>query len=227
MQFQLPEGMSTTTTPQAGREAKRRSTAASSTEANVDNVKLTLKNSQDIRMLRAAVGYTFRFETESQWISVFRAATQRYNEAAEKYREQGKSAEEVKQIMGIPAVHGFNAWVMHYTESLKEKSPDQMAKAQVAIGKWAAAGWQHIHEHIPVCKRENMHTSKYTRMYITAPLAVGKAQASSDMENWTPTDFFIEMRNTWNAPGSKITQMRGEAPRGDLERKLQSWVDDK
>ena len=116
---------------------------------------------------------------------------------------------------------------MLYIEGLKEKSPDQMAKAKVAIGKWEAAGWQHIHEHIPVCKRENMHTSKYTRMYITAPLAIGKAQANSDMENWTPTDFFIEMRNTWNAPGSKVIQMRGEAPRGDLERKLQSWVDDR
>ena len=133
----------------------------------------------------------------------------------------------MKHILGIPAVHGFNAWVKIYIEGLKEKSPDQMAKAQAASGKWMAAGWQHIHEHIPVCKRENMHTSKYTRMYITAPLSLGKAHASSEMENWTPTDFFIEMRNIWNAPGSKIIQMRGEAPRGDLERKLQSWVDDK
>ena len=108
MQFQLPEGMSAATT--AGREAKRRSTAASSTEANVDNVKLTLKNSQDIRMLRAAVGYTYRFETESTWISVFRQATQKYNEAAEKYREQGKTAEEVKHMIGIPCVWVFNEW---------------------------------------------------------------------------------------------------------------------
>ena len=85
MQFQLPEGMKTSTL-QAGREAKRRSTAASSTEASVDNVKLTWKNAQDIRMLRAAAGYTFRFPTEDDWIVVFRQATQGYNEVAEKYR---------------------------------------------------------------------------------------------------------------------------------------------
>ena len=226
MQFQLPEGMQFKT-PNAGREAKRRVTTNASTEASVGNAKLTLKNAQDIRMLRAAIGYTFRFESESDWIMVFRQATQNYNEAAEKYREQGKTAEEVKQMIGIPCVWGFNEWVKLYINKLKEKSPDQMQKALTASGKWQAAGWQHIHEHIPVCKRENMHTSKYTRMYITCPLAVGKAQASGDMENWTPTDFLIEMRNIWNAPGSKIVQMRGEAPRGDLERRLQGWVDDK
>ena len=208
----------------AGSNAKRSKAVSVEEGEDTDTAKLSLKNAQDIRLLRAAVLLTFRFETNSEWIKVYKEANLRYNAAAEQMREQGKQPEEIKQRMGIPCTFAFNEWIKMYIRTL-ENNKDLQDKANAAVRKWPS--WHHIHDHIPVVKRENMHQSKFTRIMIQCPKALGEAASNPDASNWSPTDFFIEMRNLWNAPGSNVVQMRGEAPRGDLERKVQARVDAK
>jgi len=208
----------------AGSNAKQRKTVPAEETEDTDTAKLTLKNAQDIRLLRAAVLLTFRFETNSEWIKAYKEANLRYNAAAEQMREQGKQPEDIKKLLAIPCVQAFNAWIEVYIKTL-ENNKDLQDKARAAIKKWPT--WHHIHDHVPVVKRENMHQSKFTRIMIQCPRALGEASSNPDASNWSPTDFFIEMRNLWNAPGSKVIQMRGEAPRGDLERKVQARVDAK
>ena len=219
MQFDMP----VVSASQAGSNSKRRQTG---TEEAVDTdvEKLTLKNAQDIRLLRAAVLMTFRFESNSQWIKVFLEATKQYNDAAEALRAESKTQEEIKNRIGIPSTMGFNALILHYISTLE--NPEQQEKAKTAVKKWNNQ-WHILHDHIPVAKRESMHQSKFTRLVITCPGAVYKDWTPNPAaEEWTPTDFFIEMRKKWLADGKAI-QMRGEAPRGDLERKVQTRVDKK
>ena len=39
-----------------------------------------------------------------------------------------------------------------------------------------------------------MHQSKFTRIMIQCPRALGEASSNPDASNWSPTDFFIEMK---------------------------------
>jgi hypothetical protein len=184
-----------------------------------DLVKLVLSNTQCTRMLKAAVLRTFKFFTDSPWIVGHRQATTQFNTAAEALRKE-KGPEEAKEALGHPGVHGFNALVK---QLLSEMCPDQQVIVKQAIDKW---NWKTVSDEIKTCRVEKMMESKFKRLVICCPAAEGKHSPNADLAAWTPTDCYLEMIKIWNAPSSKVKDLRGQAPAGDLERKMQQYLND-
>ena len=186
-------GASSTATP--AKKAKA-ATCQERRDVTLDLAKLSLSNAQNARLSRA--GYlTIKFPADSPWITTFKAATTAHNTRAEELREQGKQAEEINSEIAIPCVRGINAWVKYYIDQL----PEAMDKGpyKKAVEKWH---WTVI---------ESPH------------MAPPHQKPKDAVEDWTPMDFFIEIKKKMLA-SDKVTQLRGQAPPGDLERKVQEWV---
>ena len=178
--------------------------------------KLTLANSQNIRMLRSVL-FTIKFPADSPWITSFKTATNLHNRSAETYREKGLTPDEIKTKIAIPCVRGFSAMVDTYIAQLPQ---EQRPAVEAAVDKWH---WTDIHRHIPVAKIENMHDQKWKRLVLDARFYPMSAKTQEKVEEWTPTDLLVEMMKLWKMTG-KITEMMGTAPPGELERKVQEWV---
>ena len=56
---------------------------------------------------------------------------------------------------------------------------------------------------------------------------LGTERVSSNpiAEDWTPTDFYIEIEKKFMAMG-KVHILRGIAPPGEAEHKVQAWLED-
>ena len=51
---------------------------------------------------------------DSPWVVAHRRATKNYALNEEKLKQQGMSGESIKERLGPPGVHGWNALVQHY-----------------------------------------------------------------------------------------------------------------
>ena len=188
--------------------------------------KMLLAHALQIRVMRSIIIDCAKVATECEWIKVHKAATEEFNKRAEKMREGGTSSEDVTDQIGVPSVHGFNSWVKLYIQK-KLPAHTQMVEA---VALWRTQeGWRTIHHHIKHCKVTRMFRSEWKRLEVSAPLDQTTSIADdsmADVQSFTPTWAWQRIRAAMQADKeAKYRQMEGVAPKGDMEKKIQEFLD--
>ena len=101
----------------AGQSAKKSKLAQRDQKEAINSAKLTellaklcLANSLQTRLLRAIVIDCFRVKTDNKYIIAHKEATIHFSETAKSLKENDSlSPEKIKERIGAPSVHGFNA----------------------------------------------------------------------------------------------------------------------
>ena len=210
--------------------------------------KLLLSNSLQVRALRAIMIECIKVRTQSPWVVAHKNGTTAYEKLQKEQKELGIVMEKFKEISGIPSVHGFNQMCLRLVELLKEslaaaettKDQDQthmntflaaeakLKSVQQGISQWPVlGGWKYVHRHIPHCKVAKMYNANDQKLEIAAPFSVpteeDMASKAPALPLVTPTVAWILIKDLIFQEGGK--EMMGMAPAGDLERKVQEFLD--
>ena len=192
--------------------------------------KLTLSSALAVRTHRSIIIDCMELPTENRFIKAHRAGTGRFTEAAKALREKGVKSEQVKEQLGIPGVHGTNEMVGLY---IAEKLP-MYKKMEEAILLWRSqAGWRTIDQHIRHSRVSKMYHSNVKRLEISAPLMLTlqtitpgvldedkEPEASALTPTWAMCKILQQIRKEQG-----FRALEGLAPMGDLERRVQDFID--
>ena len=176
----------------------------------------------------------------------FKSGTTEYEETQKAKKAEGMTMEAFKEECGIPSVWGFNKMVAtfqqmqdHHLENLEEvKDKDQEAFAKYeaqknfialldkSIESWPRlGGWKLIHQQVPHCRVAKMYNAGDKRLEVSCPSIHSWELADlTKQEKLMPVHIWIYIKNMILAEGGK--EMMGMAPAGDLERKIQEFLDE-
>ena len=215
-------------------------------EFNVLIGKLTLANALQIRTIRAIIINCIKVKTNSKWAQEFKAGTVEYEVTQKAHKADGKTMEEIKEVIGIPSVWGFNKLLAAYQQmqdnhlanleadkdkdqnafNTFESQKDFVAKLNKSVDEWPRmGGWKLIHQLVPHCRIAKMYNAADKRLEVSCP-----GEASWDnhdftkLSTMTPLHVWIYIKRAILAEGGK--EMLGMAPAGDLERKIQEYLDE-
>ena len=92
--------------------------------------KLCLANAHQSRLLRAIVIDCYRVKTDDKYVTAHKEATVQFAETAKNMKEnESLTQEEIKEKIGIPSVHGFNAMLKLM---IQEKVPNHEKLTEAA-----------------------------------------------------------------------------------------------
>jgi len=159
------------------------------------------------------------------YIAAHKQATTDFSEAAKKLKEEdGLSSEEIKERIGIPSVHGFNAMLKVAIEA----KVTGHAKLSEAVLLWKTqAGWKTINAHIRHCRVAKMYKSENKRLEISCPLEQNLVPGvvPDSVDGLTPTWAWVHLKLILSKTSTGFMPLEGIAPAGDMERRVQEYLD--
>jgi len=215
--------------------------------------KLVLSNSLSCRVLRAIVINCYKVQTTSKYVVLFKEAKAKYIEEQTSAKAQGYSNETFKNQVGIPSVWGMNALLKYMISLIKEdleklqklSNEDQESKKEeisllgnqvkafeLATNTWASlGGWKLVHKAIPHTVVSKMFQNSDKRLEISCPLL---EQVRMNPQQYMmphqalgpicrPEHLMVVLHERLCSEG---VEMQGIAPPGDLERKIQAYLDE-
>ena len=184
--------------------------------------KLLLNVAMQARIHKSILIECIKTPVDCPYYISHKEGTTQFTLAAKKLKEQGKTPMEIKEAIGTPSVHGFNAMVAQYMEAKNPKN----AQMGVATKLWEAQnGWKTVHFHIKHCRYSKMFHNTEKRLEISAPFENQTNKDEAQEDQLTPTWAWMQIREVI-LKNPKAYQMEGVAPPGDLERKVQEWIDE-
>ena len=211
--------------------------------------KLTLSNALQARIQKAITCRCYKMKEESPWIKAHQNARQSYTENQIKAKNNGLSVESFKEQNGTPYVWGSNAIIALFikvkTDKMKELEDKGGEEAVVAemkkdtemynrsVAAWENwEGWKLIHKCIPHSQVSRMFRREDKRLEIGCPM-LEEIKQNPDAYLLThpdtkepilrPDHLFAQIEKC--IIKERAREMLGVAPAGDLERKIQQWLD--
>lgn len=214
--------------------------------------KLVLSNALSCRVLRAIVISCYKLPTNSKYIVLFKEAKAKYIEDQSTAKAQGHSNEAFKNQVGIPSVWGTNALFKLLINQIKEdiekleklSKEDQESKKEeynmlssqltafeLATNTWAQiGGWKLVHKAVPHAVVSKMFQNAEKRLELSCPL-LDQVRMNPDQYMiqhagktiCRPEHLMIVLHERMCKDGSELL---GIAPPGDLERKIQAYLDE-
>mmetsp|Transcript_19205 Transcript_19205/g.31226 ORF Transcript_19205/g.31226 Transcript_19205/m.31226 type:complete len:233 (+) Transcript_19205:70-768(+) len=185
--------------------------------------KLALSSDHRCRLLTSAVIWTCKLSVDSDWVKTFNAGTTQFETQQKALRNQKKSEDEIRAMIGIPSIFGLNRWFQRVTEMHKDKAYIDSIKAEMT--KWT---WQYVQEEIPVARVGKMFNMGDKKVEVNCPAVdcglVKLEQIGTD--KFTPAHAWIMIKEEIKKDMS-FKLLAGMAPAGDLARKCQAWIDEK
>ena len=174
--------------------------------------KLCLANAMQVRALRQIVMECVRIPTDCEFVESSAMATKAYGDKVREMEDQGTSQEDIKNKVGIPHVHIWNAML----KTLREKITDgtKAQKIDTYIESIRPIGWKGIARDVRYVRVAKMYQKEYKRLEISVRPSTTAAEVWCIMH-----EALLELK------GAK--DLEGMAPPGDLEHKLQDRLDDK
>jgi len=184
--------------------------------------KLALNSAMQVRIHKAIIIDCYKVLAASLWFTLHSEATKSFATAQSKLKEEGKSPQEIKEMIGMPSIHGFNSMVKHV---MTLKIPEA-AKLKTAVALWETQeGWKTIAQHIRCCRFSKMFNAQDKRLEMSVPLEMHTDIDEEDHTALTPTWAWLIIKREMLKESSSHIQMEGVAPPGDMERKIQEWLD--
>jgi len=183
--------------------------------------KLVLNSAMQVRIHKAIIIDCYKIKAESQWFVCHIEATKSFAVHQSQLKESGQNPAEIKEAIGMPSVHGFNAMVKHL---LTLKFPEA-ARVRTAVALWGTQeGWRTIAYHIKCCRMTKMFHATDKRLEISVPQEPFTSLEQPDDNLLTPTWVWLLIKREMMKEKDHV-QMEGVAPPGDMERKIQEWLD--
>ena len=180
--------------------------------------KLLLSVAQAVRQHAAVLSVTWLIPTDGVLHRCCREATQRWQQVKESLIENGLKGEELKLKLGPPSAAVVNALVKMLMDQQQDGPEKQLMETVIAESKT----WQDIAKCFPMCCIRKAHKGETKKLIISCP-EERLIQVAAVQKSWTL--FMTPMRALINK--NKAKELVGTAPPGDLERKLQRWIDAK
>eukprot|EP00973_Karenia_brevis_P064334 8939149-Karenia_brevis.AAC.1 len=188
----------------------------------VNAVKLNLSLSQQMREVRAACMWQVKVLSDNAYVVKAKAATVSYNTMYKQLKEE-TNPEEAKKKLGGPHIFAFNAMVGVLMEELPlpVKAPIQKV----------VSGWtpQMVMAELPHLRVKDMFKEKFKRVEIACP---GVLLVKEPMSMTVPTEesmitvpLVVKTLQKRLESSDQAASLLGSAPPGDLERKLQEFLD--
>ena len=158
---------------------------------------------------------TFRVPADSQFIQAQQQATQSFTKQAQELRDSGKTADQIRQLMGPPHAHGYNALI----KVLQRKVAADQASTDVINLHFAVTtgGWEQLVEQVRHSQVSRMYDSQFK-----------KPEVSVDGTRWihqAPSPVLVYSLLARELLKEGAVFLGGAAPKGDLERQLQGFLD--
>lgn len=173
--------------------------------------KLSLSSAQQCRAIKSVVIDVVRAPADAPIVKAVKAATKAYAEAAKKIVDANTRAEK----LGPPHVHAWNACIKNFKGVLEASSTEQDKKVLQGLTKYIAEknpGWRTvIDEVMHVRVRKNFNRDLVCLEFHVRPQTHSGEVFSKLME--------------WMEKQQGFSRMHGQAPPGDLERRLQTWLE--
>ena len=187
--------------------------------------KLCLANSHQSRLLRAIVIDCYRVKTDDKYVVAHKEGTVQFAETAKSMKGNERlTQEEIKEKIGIPSVHGFNAMLKLM---IKEKVPNHEKLTEAATLWKTQLGWKTINAHVRHCRISKMYKREFKRLEISCPLEqnIVPGQIPDTVDGLTPSWACVQMRQVLMKGSNPMMPLEGIAPAGDMERRIQENLD--
>ena len=182
-----------------------------------------------IRVLKSIVIQTYGCVSDHPVVTAVLEARSKFGEASKQLRTNGSTPDAIREKLGMPSVHAFNALIQATIEMLNRSKAGTAAKLKEMLEKFLAAwqthGWKGIIWYIKHVAISNMFHANLKRLEISAP-QVGHHPFGQLSPN--PQDVLNEVKqflvhaDSHTAP---ILELAGMVPKGDLEQKIQAALD--
>ena len=188
--------------------------------------KLSLSNALKARVLYAVSVWCAQVHVESQLVTMAKEATVSFEAAQKAQKENGAQNAEIKKALGVPSTHIFNAWIRLGLTTIKAEGVK--AKLQRAVDHWKQQGktWEYMHEFVPHVRVSKMYDSTVKRIEVGCPNLSMKNLETEDLDHMDPAWAWLVIKRHIVMQEKGYKEMLGLAPQGDLERKIQSWLDE-
>ena len=188
-----------------GGDSKRRDVSSTSDKEITRVVsiltKLSLSSAQQARFLKAIVMDSFRLPAECDLIVKAKEATQAFATQAKTMHD--------KDRLGLPHIHIWNAFL---TVLKQHANDDTKGKLDEYIATLGPLGWRALNEEVKhVRVRKN-----FDKQFVTVEIAIVRGSSPSAV---------YEIFRNYIKITKEAVELPETAPSGDLERKLQVWLD--
>ena len=189
-------------------------------------IKLKLWTAQQARNVNSIVIRVWKVPVESPFVQLSKAATQAYEKAIVAARER-EGPEKAKEKLGIPCVHIFNSWVKYLLQHPPPSAPPQLIQIiQQAMAIWQEKGWKWILGYIPYVRIAKMFGDEFKKVEVSVPMYASWLETKtwpSEPSAVTPIHVFAILKEMLDDSGKELA---GVAPRGELEKKLQAYLEE-
>ena len=186
-------------------------------------IKLSLNSAQQLRMLKGVMIWTCSMLADNRYIEAIKKSTKEYDNVVTNLKDKKESADDIRENVGIPCVWAFNGAMK---ELVKEKKESPQNKILDNI-KEAAKGWtwKTLHSEVPHFRISKMRDQDRKRIELACPkMFLLLDQQISEATKITPAVVCMLLVQSFEQE-RRYREMRGQAPAGDLERRLQAALE--
>ena len=179
----------------------------------------SLSNSLQARLMRAIMLDCTRCPSDNQYVLEASKATQAHHSRAQDFRKEGRSPDYIRDQLGTPSIHVWNACIKVYRERRQEAKDEEAVKwVEGYIKEWEARGVAGQTPFVRHFAKERMFDKTVVRL-VSCVRDSAAAQATH-----TPFAMYQRvMADLLSMPGVKA--LPGITPKGDLEQQIQAWLD--
>ena len=176
--------------------------------------KLSLSTAQCTRCLRSVMLEVFTFVLECSLVQAVKTATRKYREACEKIPDSVQR----KARLGLPHIHVWNALLHGWKEYLgkqgSQESQEKLTMLNTYIQKYQGLGWEILSEQVKFARLKKIHDRK--RIHLEMNVKPGTDS----------NDLYEGGLKEWILHHPECDKIVGQAPPGDLERRIQQWLEE-
>ena len=214
MDLGLAAAEAASTQPAAGRQPAAKRAAVGNTANDLVRIisilcKLTLNNAQYTRILRSLMLDVWQLPAEHPLVEAIKKSNQQFDQAAKTFN----TPDARRQTLGERHVYAWNAvltWLKNY---LEEMSPQDLPKITEYMTKYQAFGVRALAQQIKFTRIKKVFSQEYKNLEI----------------NIVPgTESAVVQEALYSAlqKSTRVTRLPGVPPLGDLERKVQTWLEE-
>ena len=177
--------------------------------------------SQASRMLKSVLIINMEVNTESFAVRTAKEATEQWDTSRKRMLDAGKTNEQVKTTLGPPNVYVTLRWVKEMLEAMD----DGELKTEIQKGfQVEGIKWETIHYYYPIVKVCKCRKSDIKRIEISAPARELLKIPNSPTRNTVLAA--LDGILPWLATMKGHKVLRGIAPPGEMERIIQTYIDE-
>ena len=182
--------------------------------------KLCLSNALSTRIMRSILITHIKLPTDNDYIQSHKKGTAKFAETAAKLRtEDGLTPFHIRERIGLSHIAGFNMLVTTYKQRIAQV-PEKLQKLEEFLNANKAKKWKAYADQV----RHSVVSKNWDRSYMKLEIRVEERALHVQQNIYDCFALWMDMKADILSI-QEAEELPGVAPRGDLERKIQEWID--